>query len=177
MNFLFLLLFSITKRTCSSLFLSQDLFNLEFHILVMGSLPENAPAAGAESKGIGLLIDKRRDQIPGPALGQVFEHGIAFDAAGVGLDMLPEVKRAQDLLDLVVPVLALDEKGVDPFCLLDQTRIPGQKSPFLFLSQIKKFGILDFAEKGGIETEDLQPFGQLPQHAVHNEYHRNDYSG
>jgi len=119
MNFLFLLFFSFTKRTRSSLFLSQDFFNLEFHILVMGSFPEDAPAIGAEGKGIGLLIDKRCNQIPGPALGQIFEHGIAFNTAGVRLDMLPEVKLIQNLLNLVIPVLALDKKGIDPFCLLD----------------------------------------------------------
>ena len=177
MSFLFLLFFSVAKRNRFSLFLSQNLFYLEFHILVMGSLPEDTAATGAEGKGIRLLIDKRRDQIPGPALGQVFEHGIAFDAAGVRRDILPQVKRIQNLLHLVVPVLALDKKGIDFFSLLDQSRIPGQQNPLFFLSQIKKFGILDLAEKSGIETEDLQPFGQLPQHTVHNEFHRNDYSG
>lgn len=146
------------------------------HILVMAPLPENSAAPRAEGEGFGFSIDKRSHQVPGMLLRQLFELEITADAARIGIDLAPEVEAIQDLLELSLPVFALDEKGWDAARLLEQSIIPAEKSPALFLSQSQELRVLYLAEVERVKSENLEPFGQFSKHAVDDEFHDKNLS-
>ena len=52
-------------------FFLQYLIYLIFHIMKMGSLPENSSATRTEGKGLGMLVDKGDDQVLSFAFGEL----------------------------------------------------------------------------------------------------------
>ena len=76
----------------SFLSLFKYVFYLEFHILVVSSLPENATAVGTNGEGSSPFVNKRSHQILGSPLWQILKLNIAFDAARIGTNLLPEIK-------------------------------------------------------------------------------------
>ena len=87
------------------------------------------------------------------------------------MNVLPEIKMLQDLLDLVLPFLTFQEESFDIPRFLDQTCILCQKDSVFPHCDGQEFIILDLAEKESIESKDLQPLGQFSKHAIDNEFH------
>ena len=106
----------------------KKLLDLLFHVAVVGALPEDAVAAGADGERRGMLADVGRDEVPGPLPGERLEREIAGDAPRVRPDLVPELEFVEDLDDLVLPVVAADEEAVGPLGRpLDEPRVAGEE--------------------------------------------------
>jgi hypothetical protein len=69
------------------------------------------------------------------------------------------------------PLLAGHEKVLHALRFLDQVSVAGEQSAVFFLSDGQQLVILNPGKKENIKTQDLEPSGQLPEHAVDDEFH------
>jgi hypothetical protein len=161
----------MTRQTRLS-FMFQDFFDFVLHVLVVGALPINSAAAGTKRKTRCMFTDERGDKILGDFPGDHTERDVAFETASVGRDFTPEMKSVQDLADLLFPLLAGHEKALHALRFLDQGCIAGKQGAVFVLRDGQKLVILNPREKENIKTQDLEPPGQLPEHAIDDEFHK-----
>ncbi len=137
----------------------------------MSPPPEYPAAVRTEGKGIGFIKNKGGDEIFCILLGKIFQFHVTIDTTGVRGYLLPKIEMFQNLLNLVLPLLALQEQSLDILSSPDQSGVLCQEDSALFPGYVQQFIILDLAEEERIEPKDLEPFGQFPQHAVNDEFH------
>src|SRR5512137_1860673 len=151
----------------------EKTLDLPFHIAVVGALPEDPVAPGADGERRSVIADVRRDEVLGPLPAQRLEREIAGDAARIRTDLVPELVFVEDLDDLVLPVVAADEETVGTFGRpLDEPRVPRQEDAVLAPGDGDEVPVLGLGEIEDVEAEDLEPLGQPAEHAIGDESHR-----
>ena len=137
----------------------------------MSPFPKNPAAVRAHRKTLCITVDKGRHQVSGPRFRQIFQIPVAVDAPGKRTDLFFQLEFMDHLGDLLAPILALDKKDPWGARFREDPRIPGQQNPAFIPGKTDEIFILDFGEVNGVETEDLEPLGQLSEHTVDGKFH------
>jgi len=95
----------------------------------MGSRPEDAPAGRAAGEFAGRLEDERGNELRRLLPGDLLQGDIAFQAAAVGTNGIPEAEIVHDLPDLIFPLFALDEEKGQAFGSLEERPVAGEEGP------------------------------------------------
>jgi hypothetical protein len=149
----------------------EDSSQSALHPFEMRALPEDAAAGRAEGKTGGVFQNERSDEVLRFSLGQLLELDIAFEAPRVRLGLMPEVKRSEHLFNLFGPLFTFYEQTPNISGSFQQLVIPGQEEPTLLSGEAQKLPVFCPTVIDNVKPKDFEPFGQLSEHAVDDEFH------